>query len=66
MSQKKINLIKFYKIIEKYVPNYKIPKLIFNCKANRIKRDSKAPNKKILRAELRNYIVKNKVLLKEF
>ena len=65
-SKKKINLIKFYKIIEKYVPNYKIPKLIFNCKEIGLKEIPKAPNKKILRAELRNYIVKNKVLLKEF
>mgnify|MGYP001378164888 CR=1 FL=1 len=65
-SKKKIDIIKFHKIIKRYVSSYKIPKIILNCNEIGLTEIPKAPNKKILRNKLKNYVLKNYKLFKEF
>ena len=65
-GEKNLDKNKFYKIISKYVSDFKIPKLIYHCSTINLKEIPKAQNKKILRNKLKNYILKNKKLIKKF
>ena len=65
-GEKSFDKSKFYKIISKYVSYYKIPKLIYHCSQINLKEIPKAQNKKILRNQLKNYILKNQKLFEDF
>lgn len=65
-SKKKIDIGKFQKIMQNYVSSFKIPKYIYNCREIGLREIPKAPNKKILRGKLKNYIINNIKLFKEF
>ena len=52
-GNKKINKNKLKKILLKYLPYFKIPKLILHCKDLKLREIPKAPNKKILRSKLK-------------
>ncbi len=63
---KKFSELHMIKYLSKYVSKFKIPKIIISCKDINLKEIPKAPNKKILRAKLREHLVKNLSLLKKF
>ena len=64
-SKKIIDFRKFQLKMQDYVSSFKIPKYIFNCKEIGLNEIPKAPNKKILRGKLRNFIIKKKHLFKK-
>ncbi|MDC3101901.1 acyl--CoA ligase [Candidatus Pelagibacter sp.] len=65
-SKNKIDITKLNRIMKKYVSSYKIPKIILNCNQIGLAEIPKAPNKKILRSKLKNYVSENYKLFKEF
>lgn len=65
-SKNKVDITKLNKMMNKYVSSYKIPKIILNCNQIGLTEIPKAPNKKILRSKLRDYIFENYKLFKEF
>ena len=65
-GKKNLDKNKFYKIISRYISDYKIPKLIYHCSQIKLKEIPKAQNKKILRSKLKNYINNSKKLFEKF
>jgi len=55
-GRKNFNYLKFKKIISKYLASFKIPKKIIHCSKISLDEIPKAPNKKILRSKLKNYV----------
>ena len=51
-GEKNLDKNKFYKIISKYVSDFKIPKLIYHCSKINLKEIPKAQNKKIYKKKL--------------
>ncbi len=64
-GNKKINKNKLKKILLKYLPYFKIPKLILHCKDLKLREIPKAPNKKILRSKLKKILISKKNLIKK-
>ena len=65
-SKKLIDIRKFQLKMQNYVSSFKIPKYIVNCKEIGLNEIPKAPNKKILRGKLRNFLIKKNNLFKKF